>query len=220
VIQEVITLVKEQIKDCKIPIRGVLMVGGFGASNYLKERLRNAIDRNVQILQPPNAWLAVVQGAVMKGLALSAPKQLTAVRVQNRKARKHYGIRMNTRYDSTIHHQYADTAYWCKMDGYHKIKVMEWFIQRGDDVSENKPFLKYFVWDIPASEGRFGKRALNVYADHNNRKAPMKQDDRVSMLCHLEADLGHIPASELIHHRGADGEDYLKIECCIEVVCE
>ncbi|KAK0613320.1 hypothetical protein B0T14DRAFT_438063 [Immersiella caudata] len=218
VVQEVIQLVKQQISDCKIPIRGVLMVGGFGASNYLKERLRNAIDKKIIVLQPPNAWLAVVHGAVMKGLALSAPAQLTTVRVQNRKARKHYGMQWDTTYSDDIHRPYSASAYYCKMDGCRKISVMNWFIKRGDDVSENKPYLTSFVWHIPASQGRFGKMSLNIYADNNNRQAVVKRDERVATLCRLEADLSHIPESELIHHQGADGLMYLKVRCEIESV--
>ena len=99
VIQKVIKLVQDQISSSNVPIRAVLLVGGFGASNYLKERLRNSIDRKIQIMQPPNAWLAVVQGAVMKGLAQCAPEKLTVVKVQNRKARKHYGTEWRTRYE-------------------------------------------------------------------------------------------------------------------------
>ena len=102
VVLEVIKLVKEQISSSNVPIQAVLLVGGFGASNYLKERIRNSIDRSIKILQPPNAWLAVVQGAVMKGLAQSAPEKLTVVKVQNRKARKHYGTEWRTRYDEKI----------------------------------------------------------------------------------------------------------------------
>jgi ribulose kinase len=127
---EVIKLVKDQITASNVPIRAVLLVGGFGASNYLKERLRNAIDSKVQIMQPPNAWQAVVQGAVMKGLAISAPEKLTVVKVQNRKARKHYGTEWRTRYDDKLHSHLRDKRHWCGLDGCYKVYTMEWFIQR------------------------------------------------------------------------------------------
>jgi hypothetical protein len=130
VVQEVIKLVKGQISTSKVPIRAVLLVGGFGASNYLKERLRNAVDSTIQIMQPPNAWLAVVQGAVMKGLAQSAPERLTMVKVQNRKARKHYGTEWRTRYDEKIHGSLREKKHWCGLDGCWKVYTMEWFIKK------------------------------------------------------------------------------------------
>jgi molecular chaperone DnaK (HSP70) len=130
VVQEVIKLVKDQISASGVPITAVLLVGGFGASNYLKERLRNSIDKKIQILQPPNAWQAVVQGAVMKGLALSAPDRLTSVKVQNRRARKHYGTEWRTRFDEKIHSHLRDKRHWCGLDGCYKVYTMEWFIKR------------------------------------------------------------------------------------------
>lgn len=130
VVLEVISLVKEQIASSNVPIRAVLLVGGFGASNYLKERLRNAIDKKIQVMQPPNAWQAVVQGAVMKGLANSAPDDLTMVKIKNRKARKHYGTEWRSRYDEKLHSHLKSKRQWCGLDGCYKIHAMEWFIQR------------------------------------------------------------------------------------------
>lgn len=130
VVQEVVKLVKEQISSSKVPIRAVLLVGGFGASSYLKERLRNSVDSKIQIMQPPNAWLAVVHGAVMKGLAQSAPEQLTLVRVQNRKARKHYGTEWRTKYDEKLHGDLKHKRHWCGLDGCWKLYTMEWFIKK------------------------------------------------------------------------------------------
>lgn len=100
-----IKLVKDQISSSKVPMRAVMLVGGFGASIYLKDRLRNALGKKIEVLQPSNAWLAVVQGAVMKGLAQSAPDALTMVRVRDRRARKHYGHRAGT-----IQEQHFDPA--------------------------------------------------------------------------------------------------------------
>lgn len=130
VVLEVIRLVKDQISASNVPIRAVLLVGGFGASNYLKERLRNAVDKKIQIMQPPNAWQAVVQGAVMKGLANCAPEQLTMVKIKNRKARKHYGTEWRSRYDDKTHGHLKDKRQWCGLDGCYKVHAMEWFINR------------------------------------------------------------------------------------------
>lgn len=129
VVLEVIKLVKEQITSSNVPIRAVLLVGGFGASTYLKQRLRNAVNPDISILQPPNAWLAVVNGAVMKGLALSAPKS-AYMNVQNRKARKHYGTEWRTRFDPTLHAHLKDKRHWCGLDGCYKVNTMEWFIKK------------------------------------------------------------------------------------------
>ncbi|KAF6817805.1 Chaperone protein DnaK [Colletotrichum sojae] len=218
VVLECIKLVKDQIIASNVPISAVLLVGGFGASNYLKERLRNAIDRSVQIMQPPNAWQAVVQGAVMKGLAQVSPDRLTQVKVQNRKARKHYGTEWRTRYDPKLHGHLADKRHWCGLDGCHKVYTMEWFIQRGDNVSENEPFYTSFVWTGLVSGGRIKKIKMDIYADRQARLAPVARDSNVSMVVHVEADVSHIPEHSLARRRGADGQWYYELACKIEAV--
>jgi tRNA A37 threonylcarbamoyltransferase TsaD len=85
-----------------MPIRAVLLVGGFGQNNYLKERLRISLRSTVQILQPPNAWTAVVRGAVMMGLARSDPR-LASVGLESRAARKHYGAELSIPFDEERH---------------------------------------------------------------------------------------------------------------------
>ena len=129
VVLEVIRLVKDQITASNVPVRAILLVGGFGASGYLKERLRIAVDKSIQIMQPPNAWQAIVQGAVLKGLANASP-DLAVVRVKNRKARKHYGTEWRARFDDNLHGHLKDKKIWCGLDGCYKIRAMEWFITR------------------------------------------------------------------------------------------
>ncbi|KAK3683355.1 hypothetical protein B0T22DRAFT_246203 [Podospora appendiculata] len=218
VVQEVIKLVQDQISSSAVPIRAVLLVGGFGASNYLKERLRNAIDKKIRIMQPPNAWLAVVHGAVMKGLANSSPDSLTMVKVQNRKARKHYGTEWRTRFDEKLHSHLRDKRHWCGLDGCWKVYTMEWFIKKGDAVSENEPFFTSFVWTGPVSQGRIRKVKMDIYADRSSRAAPISRDDDVSLLCHVEADVSHIPEANLRRRKGTDGQWYYDLSCKIEAV--
>lgn len=91
IILKVIDLVKGQMSATNKTIRAVLLVGGFGQNNYLKERLRSTLGSNVAVLQPPNAWTAVVRGAVMMGLA-NANSKYAAVGIESRAARKHYGV--------------------------------------------------------------------------------------------------------------------------------
>ncbi|UNI19937.1 hypothetical protein JDV02_006079 [Purpureocillium takamizusanense] len=222
VVLEVIKLIKDQIfASGAAPVKAVLLVGGFGASQYLKERVRDAIvDRRIQILQPPNAWQAVVQGAVMKGLADSAPEQLTMVQVRNRQARKHYGTEWRTKYDPKLHSHLRSRRHWCGLEGCYKVYGMEWFIRRGDRVSENEPFFTSFVWTGLVSQGRIQKIKMDIYCDADcaPRDAPVTRDDRVRLLARVEADVSHIPERLLDRRRGRDGQWYYVLRCRIEAV--
>ncbi|KAH0528439.1 hypothetical protein TsFJ059_003308 [Trichoderma semiorbis] len=218
VVLEVIKLVKDQITVSNVPIRAVLLVGGFGASNYLKERLRNAVDKSIQIMQPPNAWQAVVQGAVMKGLANSAPDTLTMVKVQNRKARKHYGTEWRTKYDERVHGHISDKKSWSGMEGYYKVNAMEWFIRKGDAVSENEPYITSFVWTGLVAHGRIRKMRMTIYCDQSSEEAPIDRNANVQVLAHVEADVSHIPEHLLNRRQGKDGQMYYELSCKIEAV--
>ncbi|KAL6356677.1 hypothetical protein LRP88_10282 [Fusarium phalaenopsidis] len=217
VVLEVIRLVKDQITASNVPIRAILLVGGFGASSYLKERLRNAVDREIQIMQPPNAWQAIVQGAVLKGLANAVP-ELAVVKVKNRKARKHYGTEWRARYDEKLHGHLKAKKQWCGLDGCFKVHAMEWFINRGDQVSENEPYYTAFVWTGLVSQGRIRKIKMTIYNDQTLRDAPVSRDENVKVLSHVEADVSHIPENLLARRQGSDGQWYYELSCKIEAV--
>lgn len=93
VVGKIIKLVKGQILATNKKVNAVLLVGGFGQNNYLKERLRSSLGKSIAVLQPPNAWTAVVRGAVMVGLT-RANSNLAAVGLVSRAARKHYGVEL------------------------------------------------------------------------------------------------------------------------------
>jgi molecular chaperone DnaK (HSP70) len=135
-ILRIIQLVKEQITICHDPVRCILLVGGFGGSTYLRERLIQAIEEDetirkpLEILQPPTAWLAVARGAAMKGIALVKPENHDLPVVMSRAARKHYGYELGVEYDPEIHASLDDQKYWCGYSGVWRVRVVSWFIKR------------------------------------------------------------------------------------------
>ena len=102
VIAQVVKLVVDQISSTKGEVKNVLLVGGFGKSMYLRERIREAISHKIEVLQPAYGWSAVVQGAALKGLAQADPKH-SKVRLTSRIARKHIGKEFVTDFDGEIH---------------------------------------------------------------------------------------------------------------------
>jgi molecular chaperone DnaK (HSP70) len=102
IINQIIELVRGQIRATNKTVKAVLLVGGFGQNNYLKDSLRNALGGSVKVLQPVNSWTAVVRGAVMMGLA-HTNSQLAQVTLVSRRARKHYGLQLSTEFDAQIH---------------------------------------------------------------------------------------------------------------------
>ena len=55
VIDEVITLVKGQVRATKKIVKAVLLVGGFGQSAYLRDSIRGAVEGSgIEVMQSPN----------------------------------------------------------------------------------------------------------------------------------------------------------------------
>ena len=125
VIQQVIELVEGQVQAIKARdgvVSGIILVGGFGQSNYLYTRLKQHFNQappppyteqpshevalaqqpNVEVLQPMNAWTAVVRGAVLRGIEGSL--------VEKRRSRWHYGTSYATVFDENKHP--VEDRYW------------------------------------------------------------------------------------------------------------
>lgn len=128
VVKEVCDLVQGQVDGLRAKggiVSGIILVGGFGQSDYLYRRLKshftsaapppyserpthanalsNAGDNtSIEVMQPMYAWTAVVRGAVLRGLEGNM--------VISRKARMHYGTSYATVFDEDKHS--VSERYW------------------------------------------------------------------------------------------------------------
>jgi len=117
IIADVVALVEGQVREIQSKgevVSAIILVGGFGQSNYLYTRLKTffgepmesavAVEggetptskhRGIEVVQPLHAWTAVVRGACLRGLEGSI--------VVNRRARWHYGTSYATVFDPKKH---------------------------------------------------------------------------------------------------------------------
>jgi hypothetical protein len=118
VVQEVIHLVEGQVQSIRAKgglVCGIVLVGGFGQSNYLYGRMKQHFNsvppppyterpthaaalsapQSVEIYHPIHPWTAVVRGAVLRGLEGSM--------VVSRRSRWHYGTSYATVFVETKH---------------------------------------------------------------------------------------------------------------------
>lgn len=217
VVQEVITLVEGQIASTGKQVKAVLLVGGFGQNAYLRETIRASIHPNIEVMQPPNGWTAVVRGALMKGLAQLEPTT-ARVKVASRSARKHYGTEIMSRYDSTKHAK--ATSFWDDYDGELKVYDMSWFITKGSPVTEDKSFVKHYhkVWKVSEGPRQSVAQDILMFTDPRHTGAPVYKDGAdVKHLARLTADLSCIPVGELSRKIGRDGLEYYVVYYDIEM---
>ena len=222
VVDEVVTLIRGQIAATQKKVKAVLLVGGFGQNAYLRETIRASIDPNIEVMQPPNGWTAVVRGALMKGLSQLEP-YTEKVKVATRAARKHYGTEIMRRYDSSKHAKAK--SWWDGYSGEYKVYDMSWFITKGSAVNEELPYSRQFqkVWKVSSGPPTNVVVNLQCYEDPDDKGAPTykdgasgKQGEGVEHLARLSGDLSCIPVSELMQSVGWDGKMYYIIHYDIE----
>lgn len=148
VIDEIIALLEGQIDSIRERgevVSGIILVGGFGSSDYLYKRMRQhfggaltsdgeegaALDvagepngdatPSIEVMQPLYAWTAVVRGAVLSGMEGDT--------VERRRSRRHYGTTYATVYDETKHTE--KERYWSPMwERWMVSNRMQWHIAK------------------------------------------------------------------------------------------
>ncbi|KAF2735606.1 hypothetical protein EJ04DRAFT_522759 [Polyplosphaeria fusca] len=98
-ITDIIRLIDDQVKEVKLRrngkgVTGIFLVGGFGGSVYLKSCVEKA-QPGIQVLQPSDAWSAIVKGAALSKLPQTAL-------VSSTKATQHYGVEVWSVYDDDL----------------------------------------------------------------------------------------------------------------------
>lgn len=132
-IEKIRLLVAEQIAASRIPITAIIMVGGYGQCQFLREELEQdgvINERQIKIHRSARAWTAVVRGAVMKGLQEASPEDSTRIRIGNYKARKHYGTELTVTYQDSAHAELFEKRRWDGMNGGYEVEIMDWFIKQ------------------------------------------------------------------------------------------
>jgi molecular chaperone DnaK (HSP70) len=104
VITVMTTLVQNQINATATKVKAILLVGGFGQNAYLKRTVQEVVGPSIQVLQPAEGDVAVVKGALIRGLALTSPL-LTRVTVSSRVSRKSYGTRAGVEFDEAVYNE-------------------------------------------------------------------------------------------------------------------
>ncbi|KAJ5766687.1 actin-like ATPase domain-containing protein [Penicillium nucicola] len=93
-VEELVRGQLEKVACARLNAKAIVLVGGFGSSRYLFQRLKGS-NPSIIVLQPPNAWAAVVSGAVLRGLEGN--------RVETRVSRRWYGVSADTPFDKSRH---------------------------------------------------------------------------------------------------------------------
>ena len=142
IVNQIVNLIKAQVMAASAgpqQVNAILLVGGFGESEYLFQRVQLwASQYNIQVIQPREASTAIVRGAVMKGLEPKAGPAKTEI---SRRARRSYGVPMNQPFIEGKHLE-ADAFYHSDTGQKLARNQISWFIHKVILRPDNGAFLR------------------------------------------------------------------------------
>ncbi|KAK0620644.1 putative hsp70 protein [Immersiella caudata] len=126
--------------------QGIFLVGGFGSSQYLKARVE-VCHPGIQVLQPADAWAAIVKGAAMSGLPSGSKIIATC-------STKHYGVQACRPYELADHPGLPIII--SEYTGFKMVSAMTWYINIGDDIQRDQkirfPFYRSIDGDYSSTD--------------------------------------------------------------------
>jgi hypothetical protein len=135
------TLVQAQLQQAK-NAKAIVLVGGFGRSPYLRKCIQQVVGSELDILQPPYGWTAVVRGALLRALH-EASIQAPRVQISSRIARRAYGIKWNVTFDEDLHQGLSkyvclicrallrtSSRKWDNFKGVYRVTQMAWLVKK------------------------------------------------------------------------------------------
>ncbi|KAK3378394.1 Hsp70 family protein-like protein [Podospora didyma] len=216
-ITDILRLIDEQVKNALIKrqgqgIKGIFLVGGFGSSLYLKAAVEKE-HPGIQVIQPDDAWVAIVKGAVLSRL----PNQASVVSTQ---AVRHYGVAAWPQYEPAI-----DKCQVTKIfpdDGTVRCRRMTWYIYSGEDLKRDQkikfPFFRTLEDDFPDDDLLFDTELVESESKMPPTYPNPGIDTKTSCLC--TSDLRTMDRSLLQKKAGTDGKTYYNVHYDLVVSTE
>ena len=150
VAQEITACMKEALEESPITIDTVYLVGGFGGSQYIYEKVKANLHHSIKVIVPKDHRLAVCKGAVLFQRDPSV--------IKSRISDAYYGLSIREPYDPAIHPS-SHKVYNDSLERYDCRDVFEIFIKKNETVHHSDYFEESF---LPGSKTT-NKVALRVY---------------------------------------------------------
>ncbi|KAA8895128.1 hypothetical protein FN846DRAFT_922535 [Sphaerosporella brunnea] len=202
VVDRIVDLVTQQVQGVQrkgFNVKAILLVGGFGSSAYLLQRLQN-IHCGLQVLQPPNARTAIARGALVRGLDGSIVKQ--------KRSRRHYGCLSYTKYYPDL--GWDAHAYWDSVEECWNVSgKLTWFLHKndevGDEMSTSFPFYRAYS-ELPRR--LVFTETLTACDSDAAPEFQWMDPTAIYSVCEVEADLSRIPREKFSRTTAPSGKSY------------
>jgi len=190
--------------DSNSEIKAIFLVGGFGSSRHLKECIEcSSFCSGIQVIQPEDAWSAIVRGAILSEL----PQEAAVV---SSIAQRNYGIK--ARSDYIAHEDRGQPKQWDAYLGKHRVTKMFWYIQKGESLERSRkiqfPFYRKFGSVVPAPEDLVISETLY---ECDSISAPKYPSNTLRANCTVTSDLRNAPKSAFRVKTPRKGNTYCEV---------
>ncbi|KAF5576475.1 heat shock 70 kDa 12B [Fusarium pseudocircinatum] len=189
VVEQVKQLVRKQVDAVKHKYKKkpkfVILVGGFGRSLYLHQRLQDAVGNRVDVLQQDGEkpWTTVLRGAVLHGLARTNHTSSIKVTVASRVSRHSYGTLVNISPFDPKEHDAKDRVWDAVLEEFLAVEQTQWFVEIGSSVSAYDPVCESFWQDLTSPDDDL---QIDIVTS-NASTPPTRKDDSVKPMCIVKA---------------------------------
>ncbi|CCT65615.1 related to hsp70 protein [Fusarium fujikuroi] len=165
--------------------RFVILVGGFGRSLYLHQRLQDAVGHRIDVLQQDGEkpWTAVLRGAVLHGLARTNHPSSIQVTVALRVSPHNYGTLVNILPFDAKEHDTKDRVWDEGQREFLAVEQTRWFVEIGSSVSTYDPVCASFWQDLTSPDDDL---QIDIVASDASTP-PTRKDDSVKPMCIIKA---------------------------------
>ncbi|EPS43619.1 hypothetical protein H072_2450 [Dactylellina haptotyla CBS 200.50] len=214
VVDKIIQLVDGQVEAVSrnsATVSKVFLVGGFGESQYLYDRMvRWARERSppLVVVNPSKSWSAMMRGAVAHSLQPV---------VEARKLRQHYGFSSDPKFEPSLHD--VSRAYFCPFsqktfasDG------VKWTALMDDDIEENEE-VKFSIYRSRTEQELLTPEPLRLFGSMSIDPPNTSSHKRVYSIGMVPIDLsgldiGNLPSLQVIE----SGIQTIKFKLDLDVV--
>ncbi|KAF3937660.1 hypothetical protein ABW19_dt0200502 [Dactylella cylindrospora] len=194
IVDQIVGLVSEQVETIRSRagdnlLSTIFLVGGFGESQYLYQRLvKWANKRNppLTVVNPTKSWSAIMRGAIIHTMRPA---------VTSRRLRQHYGFRCGLPFNP-ITHDIAD-AYECPFGGWYLRGSVEWTANMGDECGNDKE-IEFPIFTVLDEYMDLGEPyIISLYGCKKPTAPIFKRDGGVYKIGKIKVDLSSVNLNTL-----------------------
>ncbi|KAJ8607344.1 hypothetical protein MRB53_040362 [Persea americana] len=242
IVGRVLDLVERQVKALQASgkkISAIMLCGGFGQSRYLFDRMNEHFNNDpksgvvrpakkqrtalgssqvtwslIKVIQPTNAWTAVVRGAVMRGLEQEVES------VKSRVLRSHYGVKCDAPFDEKKH-PLSSRVLGSVNGEFRATDAMEWFFPKGATVAAEQThsltMSLHFANPDPNAVKPQEKVVQHILYASDGEDAPKVFTKDLRHMLKVTADLAGVPATYYERHTPAKAKQFCTLTYTLQL---